>query len=53
MVFLSLEGLQLGFDDAFFMICKCIFHAKLLEVNGCRLNFLHFAITLLLSLLES
>jgi hypothetical protein len=22
MVFLSLEGLQLGFDDAFFMICK-------------------------------
>jgi hypothetical protein len=31
MVFLSLEGLQLGFDEAFFMICKCIFHAKLLE----------------------
>jgi hypothetical protein len=29
-VFLSLEGLQLGFDKLF-MICKCISHAKLLK----------------------
>jgi hypothetical protein len=28
--FLSLEGLQLGFDKLF-MICKCISHAKLLK----------------------